>query len=63
LLVSVRPRDLARWMRAMSGAALSRIGEVTADEQVRVTAAGREVAAIRIGEISRAWKAEGGVAP
>ena len=63
LLVSVRARDQARWMRAMSGAVLSRIGEVTAHEQVRVTAAGREVAAISLGEISRAWKAEGGGAP
>jgi phosphoribosylformylglycinamidine (FGAM) synthase-like enzyme len=61
-VATVSPRDRARWIRAMAGAPLACIGEVTADARVRVAAAGRELAAIDVDEIARAWKPEGGEA-
>ncbi len=59
LIVTVSPRDRARWTRAMARAPLACIGQVTADARVRVAAAGRELATIDMEEIARAWKPEG----
>ncbi len=59
LLVSVPAAHRARWLRAMAGVACAKIGEVTADPVIRVSAGGRELAAMSVEEARRAWSGEG----
>jgi phosphoribosylformylglycinamidine synthase len=55
-LVSVAPRYLSRWKRAMSGIPLGLLGAVSADSRVRVRAAGRDLATISLDEITGFWR-------
>ncbi len=58
-LVSVAPEAEAAWRRAMRGAAVARIGQVTADGTLRVAQDGQAVAAVTLEQARAAWKGEG----
>jgi len=59
-LVSVVPRLLPRWKRAMSGIPYGLLGAVSADPVVRVRAAGRDLASLTVEEIRAAWRGAAG---
>jgi phosphoribosylformylglycinamidine synthase len=58
-LVSVAPARRARWERAMAGARCGLLGEVTAERDVRIEAAGARLASISVDDIRAAWSGEG----
>jgi phosphoribosylformylglycinamidine synthase len=55
-LVSVAPREVRRWRRAMSGIPCGFLGKVSADPRVSVRAAGRDLASLAVEEIRLAWQ-------
>jgi len=59
-LVSIAPKAEAKWRRIMGETAFARLGEVTADGKLRVIEAGRELAAIPLADVRRAWQGEAG---
>jgi len=54
-LVTVAPAIRARWERAMAGAANGMLGEVTAEREIRIEAAGTECAAVSLDDVRAAW--------
>jgi phosphoribosylformylglycinamidine synthase len=59
-LVSVAPAFRARWERAMDGAAMGLLGEVTDGAEVRIEAAGALCATATLEEIRTAWAVQRG---
>jgi phosphoribosylformylglycinamidine synthase len=62
-LVSVAPAFRARWERAMAGAAMGLIGEVTADSDISLEAAGALRASVSVDEVRAAWTGDRGAGP
>jgi phosphoribosylformylglycinamidine synthase subunit PurSL len=59
-LVSVAPRHLSRWKRAMAGVPHGLLGAVSSDFRVRVRADGTDLASIPLEEIRDAWRGTAG---
>ncbi len=55
-LISVTPENKAKWESIMGGLPMGLIGEVRADEVLRVTRDGRSIAEIGLERIAAAWK-------
>ena len=59
-LVSVAPAHRVRWERAMTGAAVGLLGEVTAERGIRIHAAGKELASVSLESVRAAWAGQRG---
>ena len=57
-IVSVAPADRARWERAMAGTAFGAFGEVRADREIRIEAAGALRASVSLDQVRAAWAGE-----
>jgi phosphoribosylformylglycinamidine synthase subunit PurSL len=62
-LVSVAPRHLPRWNRAMSGIPHGLLGAVSADSRIHVRAAAADLACIPLEEMRASWHGSAGRAP
>jgi phosphoribosylformylglycinamidine synthase len=58
-LVSVAPASRARWERAMAGVAFGMLGEVTAEQDIRIESSGHICASISLDEVRAAWTGQG----
>jgi phosphoribosylformylglycinamidine synthase subunit PurSL len=58
-LVSVAPRHARRWKRIMRKIPLGCLGELTAENTVRVSAGRSEIASLTVAEIRAAWASAG----
>ena len=61
-LVSVAPAVRGRWERAMAGAALGLLGEVTTERDIRIRAGGKVIASVPLDEVRAAWAGQRGAA-